>query len=128
MTFETLTQWTIFFRLQLQLRIEIVAFPFDHPDGDFEKCRQTNEAIEKRADKEYKIHVMEPVHINGPDTHPVFRYLKESFDMDELDPNNTYNFKINPDGNTIEMKDSPNFYGLMAYINPLGDELFGSEL
>jgi len=106
----------------LPYELEIIAFPFDHPDGDFPKCRETNKAIEKRADQKLKIHVMEPIKINGPDTHPIFKYLKGRFDMDEIDQDFTHNFKINPDENSIEMKDHANFYALMSYISkPLGE-------
>lgn len=110
--------------------LEIIVFPYDHADGDLEKCGATSYAIEERADRELKIHVMEPVKINGPDTHPIVKYLKKAFDMDEMDPNFTHKFKVDPYDNTIEMTDHPNFYGVMAYANPEGvpNQSMGNEL
>ena len=51
--------------------LEILAFPFDHPGSNsIEKCKEEVEAAEKKGG--HKIHIMEPIDINGPNTNSVF--------------------------------------------------------
>ena len=65
--------------------LEILAFPFENDEIDISKCKETIEKVEKQEGK--KIHIMEKVNINGPDTHPIYAYLKKLFDMESMDPN-----------------------------------------
>lgn len=81
--------------------LEILAFPFwnkaleETPDS----CPS-----EKDIDKKYnkKIHVMKEVELNGPNTHPVYKFLKNKFNQDAMDESYATFFLINPDGNLVE--------------------------
>mmetsp|Transcript_959 Transcript_959/g.1352 ORF Transcript_959/g.1352 Transcript_959/m.1352 type:complete len:257 (+) Transcript_959:140-910(+) len=83
--------------------VEILVFTFEHPDFDYSKiedCKAHEEAFKKKG---RHIHVMEQVNINGPKTHPVYKYLKGLFHMDELDNNYSTFFLVTPDGDSIEV-------------------------
>ena len=72
--------------------LEILAFPFEHPNITIDSCKDELLALEKQPGR--KIHVMEPVKINGPDTHPVFKYLKELFSMENMVRNPNLDFLL----------------------------------
>ena len=59
---------------------------------------------------------MKPIEINGPDTHPVFKYLKQLFDMEEMDPNFAHYFFVNPDGNLVELHYGASYNTLKSFI------------
>eukprot|EP00581_Thalassiosira_minuscula_P014254 CAMPEP_0183723354 /NCGR_PEP_ID=MMETSP0737-20130205/14947_1 /TAXON_ID=385413 /ORGANISM="Thalassiosira miniscula, Strain CCMP1093" /LENGTH=239 /DNA_ID=CAMNT_0025953615 /DNA_START=97 /DNA_END=816 /DNA_ORIENTATION=- len=106
--------------------LEFLAFPFDHPNIDIEKCRETLESIEKKKGR--KIHVMEAVKINGSDTHPVFKYLKKLFEMEELDPNVAHYFFVNPDGTLIEHHHGASYKTLKGFVDMYEKQFLGDEL
>lgn len=95
--------------------LEILAFPFDHPAISIDNCRDAIEAGEKKKGR--KIHVMEGVDINGPKTHPIFKYLKKTFDMQEMDPNFSHFFFITPDGNKIELHRGATYNDLKRFVD-----------
>lgn len=81
--------------------LEIVIFHFEHPAFDYSQydCDDFDTILKTtRA----KLHSMELTHINGPDTHPVLKYLKNVFKIDAFDDNFAPFFFVNPDGNKIE--------------------------
>lgn len=73
------------YNLPTHCRLEILAFPFENKAIDISKCREDILSTEKKGGN--KIHIMEAVEINGEKTHPIFKYLKKLFDMEEMDPN-----------------------------------------
>lgn len=95
--------------------VEILAFPFDHPNITTTSCIDDLRAIEKRKGR--KIHVMKPVEINGPNTHPVFKYLKKLFDIEEMEPNYAHYFFINPDGDMVELHRGASYNALKTFID-----------
>eukprot|EP00571_Detonula_confervacea_P016949 CAMPEP_0172303938 /NCGR_PEP_ID=MMETSP1058-20130122/5423_1 /TAXON_ID=83371 /ORGANISM="Detonula confervacea, Strain CCMP 353" /LENGTH=246 /DNA_ID=CAMNT_0013014975 /DNA_START=139 /DNA_END=879 /DNA_ORIENTATION=+ len=95
--------------------LEILAFPFDHPDVDLDSCRDAIEATEKKGGR--KIHIMEAVDINGPNTHPIFQYLKKLFDMEDLGANFSHYFFINPDGTHIELHYGASYKTLKQFVD-----------
>lgn len=95
--------------------IEILAFPFDHPESSIDSCRDAIEANEKEGG--YKIHIMEPISINGADTHPIYSYLKNLFEMEEMDPNFSHYFFINPDGTAIQLNYGASYSALKQYVD-----------
>ena len=95
--------------------LEILAFPFDHPDIDIEKCRGAIEKFEKTGGG--RIHIMQAVEINGPNTHPIFRYLKKLFDMDAMDSNFSHYFFISPDGNFFELHYGASYNTLKIFVD-----------
>lgn len=95
--------------------LEIMAFPFHHPEINFDSCHEAVESNEKKERR--KIHVMEAVDINGPDTHPIFRYLKNLFDVEELDPNVSHYFFVNPDGTLIEHHHGASYKTLKSFVD-----------
>lgn len=99
--------------------LEIVAFPFDHPEIDYAACREAVESDEKKKGR--KIHVTEAVKINGPDAHPVFRYLKLLFDVEELDANVAHYFFVSPDGNLIEHHHGASYRTLKEFVSLYSD-------
>ena len=105
--------------------LEIMACPFDHPTIDNEKCRSNIEKYEKQHSG--KVHIMQAIEINGPSTHPVFRYLKALFDMDEMDSNFAHYFFISPDGDFFELHYGASYNTLKRFVdyhvkNDLGDK------
>jgi len=96
-------------------RLEILAFPFDHAESNIDSCQKDVEDAEKKQGR--KVHVMEEVNINGEDTHPIFKYLKKLFDMEEMDPNFAHYFFINPDGNLIEMHYGASYKTLKEFVD-----------
>lgn len=48
---------------------------------------------------------METVHVNGPNTHPVYKYLKERHHFDDLDPKYVTYFIVSPNGNVQVVED-----------------------
>lgn len=96
--------------------LEVLSFPFDHPNiPAMDECKDEIVALEQKEDR--KIHVMEPVEINGPNTHPIYKYLKSVFDMDEMDMNFAHYFFINPDGNVIEVNYGISYTVLKRFID-----------
>ncbi|EED89665.1 hypothetical protein THAPSDRAFT_263906, partial [Thalassiosira pseudonana CCMP1335] len=53
--------------------LEILAFPFNHPNVTIDKCEDAIKSAEKSGGT--KVHIMEAIDINGDSTHPVFKYL-----------------------------------------------------
>jgi glutathione peroxidase-family protein len=76
-------------------------FHFEHPGIDYSlyDCKDFD-AIYKNP--RTKLHSMEVTKINGPDTHPVLKYLKNVFKMEDFDGNFAPFFFVNPDGNKVE--------------------------
>mmetsp|Transcript_9439 Transcript_9439/g.23064 ORF Transcript_9439/g.23064 Transcript_9439/m.23064 type:complete len:255 (+) Transcript_9439:119-883(+) len=95
--------------------LEIIAFPFNHPDIDIESCRDAIKAAEKKAAQ--KIHVMEAIEINGPNTNPVYKYLKKLFDMEEMDPTFSHYIFINPDGKYFELHFGASYKELKEFVD-----------
>jgi len=95
--------------------LEILAFPFEHPGINLDACRETILAEEKKEGR--KIHVMETIQTNGPNTHPIFRFLKKTFDLNELDPNVSNYFFVNPDGTLIEHHHGASYKTLKLFVD-----------
>lgn len=95
--------------------LEILAFPFDHPGSPIDKCRESVLAAEK--EKGHKIHIMEAIDINGPNTHPIYQYMKNLFDIEEMDPNFAHYFFINPDGNYVELHYGASWQNLKQFVD-----------
>ena len=95
--------------------LEILAFPFNHPNIDIEKCRDDIEKFERTGGG--RIHIMQAIEINGPNTHPIFRYLKKLFDMVEMDSNFSHYFFISPDGNFFELHYGASYNTLKIFVD-----------
>lgn len=95
--------------------LEILAFPFDHPNITTTSCNDELRALEKRKDR--KIHIMKPVELNGPNTHPVFKYLKDLFRIEEIELDFSHYFFVNPDGNLIELHYGASYNALKGFID-----------
>jgi len=83
--------------------VEILLFTFEHPEMDYsiiDDCQAFRESFHKPG---RSIHVMEEVDINGPKTHPVYKYLKGLFNLTDLETNFSTYFLITPNGDSIEM-------------------------
>lgn len=95
--------------------LEILAFPFNHPNVTIDKCEDTIKSAEKSGGT--KVHIMEAIDINGDSTHPVFKYLKKIFDSTEMDPNFAHYFFVNPDGNVIELHYGASYKTLKSFVD-----------
>lgn len=95
--------------------LEILAFPFEHKDIDISKCRDDIGKLEKRDG--HKIHIMEAIEINGPNTHPIYKYLKNLFDLEDMDPTFSHYFFVNPDGNEIELHYGASYNSLKGFVD-----------
>ena len=93
--------------------LEILAFPFDSPAADTDKC--IRQIVEVERNTERNIHIMEPM--DGPDSHPVFDFLKKAFNVKELESGFAYYFFINPDGNLIEMHYGASYNALKRFVD-----------
>lgn len=80
--------------------IEILVFPFRRAEWDDEGCAIDFKKLDTMKDR--KIHIMEESNMNGPNTHPVYKYLKDIFGIDDLDDAVQTFFLINPDGNVVD--------------------------
>eukprot|EP00591_Stephanopyxis_turris_P002284 CAMPEP_0195509648 /NCGR_PEP_ID=MMETSP0794_2-20130614/2526_1 /TAXON_ID=515487 /ORGANISM="Stephanopyxis turris, Strain CCMP 815" /LENGTH=246 /DNA_ID=CAMNT_0040636925 /DNA_START=30 /DNA_END=770 /DNA_ORIENTATION=+ len=96
--------------------LEIVVFPFKRPNFGPENYSFCNIYEKELKKKGRKIHVMEEVEINGPSTHPVYKYLKEKFKIEDLDNDTTTFFLIPPDGRTIEVHHFASLSHMKNYI------------
>ncbi len=95
--------------------LEILAFPFNNPDVKIDSCIEQIEADEKGLLREHKIRIMKPM--DGPDSHPVFDFLKKPFKVEKLESGFAYYFFINPDGNVIEMHYGASYNALKRFID-----------
>jgi|EP01082_Thalassiosira_pseudonana_P012520 glutathione peroxidase-family protein len=95
--------------------LEILAFPFNHPNVTIDKCEDAIKSAEKSGGT--KVHIMEAIDINGDSTHPVFKYLKKIFDLTEMDPNFAHYFFVNPDGNVIELHYGASYKTLKSFVD-----------
>lgn len=95
--------------------VEILVFPFTNKDEDTSECQLDILKREIRGSK--KIHIMHRVDINGPDTDPIFKYLKTLFKLDPiLEEYPTY-FFIDPDGVPIEVDYGAGYETLKKFID-----------
>eukprot|EP00593_Proboscia_inermis_P016597 CAMPEP_0171306438 /NCGR_PEP_ID=MMETSP0816-20121228/16449_1 /TAXON_ID=420281 /ORGANISM="Proboscia inermis, Strain CCAP1064/1" /LENGTH=236 /DNA_ID=CAMNT_0011788013 /DNA_START=25 /DNA_END=735 /DNA_ORIENTATION=+ len=72
--------------------VKILAFPFE-VTGNAEECKALSSDI---------IHIMEEAQLNGPDTHPVYRYLKKLFNVTDFETLFPTFFMVNSEGNYVE--------------------------
>merc|ERR1719401_699235 len=86
--------------------LEILAFPVEHPDVDVNACRAENLASENRLG--HKMHVMAATNLNGPAAHPIYKYLKKLFDVEELNPRYAHFFFVDPDVAVIKHESGAN--------------------
>lgn len=101
--------------LNLWHSVEILAFPFEHHAIDISSCRDDLIAYERKEG--HKIHIMEAISINGPETHPVFKYLKNLFDMDEMDLSYAHYFFVDPDGTSIQLNHGVSYNAFKAFVD-----------
>lgn len=92
--------------------LEILAFPFNSQNANIDACIRQIEDDEKA---DHKIRIMKPM--DGPDSHPVFDFLKKSFNMEALDSGFASYFFINPDGNVIEMHYGASYNALKRFVD-----------
>mmetsp|Transcript_22861 Transcript_22861/g.52491 ORF Transcript_22861/g.52491 Transcript_22861/m.52491 type:complete len:251 (-) Transcript_22861:911-1663(-) len=98
--------------------LEILAFPFDHSQSDNSRCIAEIEAFEKKKlSKTHHIRIMQPTKLNGPETHPVFRYLKGLFDMGDMDENFAHYFFVNPDFTVFELHYGASYKTLKHFVD-----------
>ena len=95
--------------------LEIVIFHFEHPAIDYSQRDCEDFKLVHKAPRT-KLHIMELVNINGPETHPVLKYLKNVFNIDDFDGNFAPFFFVNPDGNKIEFHRGASFDSLKEYV------------
>jgi len=99
--------------------LEVVAFPFrvvgQQAPTDADACPD-HEIADLSPIR--KISVMEEVDINGESTHPVFRYFKELFRINDgkLDESEPMFFLVNPDGSSVEAHYKSNPTHVKEYI------------
>jgi len=94
--------------------IEIIGFPHEDPEIDYDKedCTVFDEVTKEPR----SIHVMETIKINGPDTHPVFKYLKETAGMDTLDYDMASFFVLSAGGDKLEVHYGSTLPTFMAFL------------
>uniref|UniRef100_A0A6U0T1I4 Uncharacterized protein n=1 Tax=Eucampia antarctica TaxID=49252 RepID=A0A6U0T1I4_9STRA len=82
---------------------EFMVFPTNIPCTGDDELTMREKTLTELYD--WKINIMETVKINGDDTHPVFKYLKRVFEVENLNENYATYFFISPDGDQISKVD-----------------------
>lgn len=95
--------------------VEILVFPFTNKDEDTSTCQM--EILKREIIGSKKIRIMHRVDINGPETDPIFKYLKKLFKLDPiLEEYPTY-FFVDPDGVPIEVHYGAGYDTLKKFID-----------
>lgn len=95
--------------------LEIVAFPFTNKDFNTDECLLNILAKEVKGSQ--TIRIMERADINGPDTHPIFKYLKDMFDIDQLEEQYPSYFFVDPEGIPVEVHYGASYNTLKKFID-----------
>lgn len=95
-------------------RLEILAFPFTNADVDTKECM--GKLLAREAQGSNHIRLMEPVEINGPDTHPVFAYLKAAFNLEEIKEDYPSYFLVDPVGVPAEVHHGAGYKELKEFM------------
>ncbi len=98
--------------------VEFLIFPTNVPcEGDDEETFREKTLFEH---KDWKINIMQHVDVNGPDTHPVYKYLKDLFDLETLNESYSNFFYVSPDGDQASWVDGAHLSkiseGIKQYI------------
>lgn len=103
--------------------LEIIVFPFQAPKlggaAEEDDCDLADIKTVVSALTAQKVHIMEPVHINGKDTHPVFQYFKKLFKIEAMDARLATYFFVNPDGNAIFKYYAASFDQIKKYLRQI---------
>ena len=96
--------------------LEIVVFPFRsaHVTENPADCPS-----HKKSDlsKERMFRVMKEVEINGPNAHPVYKFFKALFEIEEfIDESYVTFYLVTPDGNSVVSHQGPSEEGIKRYI------------
>jgi len=104
------------FRKVMPNTLELLVFPFDLTEE--QNLKETECASFDHILKTVRktLHIMELTNINGPNTHPVFKYLKEKFGIDEMSANQSSFFFVNPEGTQIDLLEGQSFSRLKHHV------------
>ena len=94
--------------------VQFVVFPFKIGDGSVERCKSYSNAISQGR---RNVYVAEPAWINGPDTHPVYKYLKETSELSKMKEEISTFFFVNPMGTHIDALEGLNYEKVTRYGN-----------
>lgn len=108
------------FRKVMPYTLELLIFPFSLTGGDEENAIKQSDCasfdpILKTVRK--NVHIMEMTKINGPDAHPVFKFLKKKAEIDNLREDLTSFFFVNPMGTQIDVLEGQTYSKLKQHID-----------
>lgn len=111
------------FRKAVPYTVEILVFPFSLSETVQTKddCKHTKEMISQRHKK---VHIMDIVKINGPDTHQVFKFLKDKTELRQMKEDRTTFFFVNHVATTIDVLEGA---GLITVKKHIKERLIGWE-
>lgn len=104
------------FRKVMPKTLELLVFPFDLTEGQNLKATDCASFDPLLKTVRKTLHIMELANINGPDTQPVFKYLKEKFDLDDMYVDRTSFFFVNPEGTQIDLLEGQSFGRLKHHV------------
>ncbi len=93
--------------------IEFVVFPILSDDRGCESLDM--ELFSAIFGKSGNVHVMEATNVNGPNTHPVYKYLKNVVELEDMIEDISTLMFINPMGSQIDALEGQNFDKIKRY-------------
>lgn len=101
--------------------LNIVIFPFQPPGVSYlsANCDKFDEAVKiASTDKKLKskLFIMETAELNGADTHPVYKYLKEKAELEPMLDTHSSFFFVNGEGTKIDLFQAASFTQLRGHI------------
>ena len=81
--------------------VEVLIFPYEHPSTNYDEknCEDFDKDYTKTG---RKIYMMELAILNGPNTHPMFKFLKDVMGVEDLSLDTTQYFVMSPDVDAFE--------------------------
>lgn len=107
--------------------LNVILFPFTPPSVINTECSPwDNVIINASQDKDLKgkLFIMEEAILNGPDTHPVYKYLKEKTDLEDMLETHSSFFFVNGEATKIDLYQAASFGQLRSYIVNMTNERY----
>lgn len=108
------------FRKLMPYTLKLIVFPFQMSSSssvDSSQCLSSVKSILKEVPPRKNVHIMEIVDINGPDIHPVYKYLKDSAKIETMKSDVTTFFFVNPMGTKIDVLIGQTYGKVKEHVN-----------
>lgn len=96
--------------------IEFVVFPIvSNDERNGKECADFSEVFTTAGGKSGNVHMMETANVNGPDTHPVYQYLKDVVGLEELMNDLSTLMFVNPMASQIDVLEGQSYDKVKKY-------------